>query len=148
MGNKVFIIAEAGVNHNGSLDCAKQLVDVAVESGADAVKFQTFISEKCISKWADKADYQKRSTGEMESQLDMVKKLELSFAEFADLKKYCELKNIIFMSTPFDLESADFLNSISLDIFKIPSGEITNYPLLKKIGQFKKILFFLQGCAI
>ena len=86
MIEKVFIIAEAGVNHNGSLDCAKQLIDVAAESGADAVKFQTFISEKCISKWADKASYQKSTTGETEGQLAMVKKFELSFAEFAELK--------------------------------------------------------------
>lgn len=145
--NKVFIIAEAGVNHNGSLECAKQLVDVAVKSGADAVKFQTFISEKCISNWAEKADYQKRSTDGAESQLDMVKKLELSFVEFIELKKYCELKNIIFMSTPFDLESAEFLNGMAMNIFKIPSGEITNYPLLKKIGQFRRSVILSTGMS-
>lgn len=145
MINKVFIIAEAGVNHNGNLELAKKLIDVAAESGADAVKFQTFISEKCISKWADKASYQKSTTGETEGQLAMVKKLELSFAEFVELKEYCKAKNIIFMSTPFDLESADFLNEIKVEIFKIPSGEITNYPLIKKIGQFRKSVIMSTG---
>lgn len=145
MINKTFIIAEAGVNHNGNLDYAKKLIDVAAESGADAVKFQTFISEKCISKWADKASYQKSTTGETEGQLAMVKKLELSFAEFVELKEYCKAKNIIFMSTPFDIESADFLNEIKVEIFKIPSGEITNYPLIKKIGQFKKSVIMSTG---
>lgn len=145
MINKSFIIAEAGVNHNGNLDYAKKLIDVATESGADAVKFQTFISEKCISKWADKASYQKSTTGETEGQLAMVKKLELSFAEFVELKEYCKAKNIIFMSTPFDIESADFLNEIKVEIFKIPSGEITNYPLIKKIGQFKKSVIMSTG---
>lgn len=147
MIDKTFIIAEAGVNHNGSLECARQLVDIAAESGADAVKFQTFISEKCISLWADKAEYQKSTTNASESQLDMVKKLELSFDEFAELKRYCELKSIIFMSTPFDLDSADFLNQIGLDIFKIPSGEITNYPLIKKIGQFRKKVILSTGMS-
>ena len=138
MSDKVLVIAEAGVNHNGNMDCAKRLVDVAAECGADAVKFQTFVSENCISRWADKAAYQKNTTGETENQLAMVKKLELTFAQFTELKSYCESKKIIFLSTPFDIESADFLYQLGLDIFKIPSGEITNYPLLKRIGQFGK----------
>ncbi len=145
--DKVFIIAEAGVNHNGSLDCAKQLIDVAAESGADAVKFQTFISEQCISKWADKANYQKSTTSASESQLDMVKKLELSFEAFGELKEYCKIKDILFMSTAFDLDSADFLNQMELDIFKIPSGEITNYPLIKKIGGFTKKVILSTGMS-
>ncbi len=145
MADKVFVIAEAGVNHNGSFDCAKQLVDVAVESGADAVKFQTFISEKCVSRWADKASYQIETTGKTETQLDMIKKLELSFAEFTELKKYCMFKNIIFMSTPFDIDSANFLYKMDLDVFKIPSGEITNYPLIKRIGQFRKHVIMSTG---
>lgn len=145
MNNRVFIIAEAGVNHNGSLDNAKKLVDVAVKSKADAVKFQTFISEKCISKGTDKARYQKATTGDSDDQLDMVKKLELSFDEFRELRDYCQQKQIIFMSTPFDESSAEFLNGLQLDTFKIPSGEITNYPLLKKIGQFKKNIIMSTG---
>lgn len=149
MSDKVFIIAEAGVNHNGNIKLAKELVDVAVESKADAVKFQTFIGECCISKGASKAKYQKETTWSDESQLEMIKKLELSFDAFTELKKYCEKKNIIFMSTPFDLSSAEFLHQIELEIFKIPSGEITNYPLLRKIGQFRKKVIMSTGmCRI
>ena len=145
MEDKVFIIAEAGVNHNGNFDCAKQLVNVAAESGADAVKFQTFISENCVSKWADKAKYQMETTGKTETQLDMIRKLELSFAEFTELKIYCESKNIIFMSTPFDIDSANFLYKMNLDVLKIPSGEITNYPLIKRIGEFRKRVIMSTG---
>ncbi len=145
MKNKVFVIAEAGVNHNGSLVNAKKLVDIAVKSKADAVKFQTFISEKCISKGTDKAKYQKVTTGDSDDQLSMVKKLELSFDEFRELKEYCEHKKIIFMSTPFDESSVEFLNELQLDTFKIPSGEITNYPLLKKIGQLNKNVIMSTG---
>lgn len=145
MNNKVFIIAEAGVNHNGSLDNAKKLIDVAAESKADAVKFQTFISEKCISKGTEKANYQKAATGDADDQLEMGKKLELSFDEFRELKDYCEQKQIIFMSTPFDENSAEFLNMLQLDTFKISSGEITDYLLLKKIGQFKKNVIISTG---
>lgn len=144
---KVLIIAEAGVNHNGDIQLAKQLVDVAVESKADAVKFQTFISEKCIVKGANKAKYQEETTGNDEDQLEMVKKLELPYEAFIELKEYCGKKHIIFMSTPFDLESADFLNRIELEIFKIPSGEITNYPLLKKVGQFQKRVIMSTGMS-
>lgn len=133
---KIFIIAEAGVNHNGDIGIARQLVDAAVESGADAVKFQTFIGEKCISAHAEKANYQKETVGEAGSQLAMIKKLELSFDDFRELKTYCEEKGILFMSTAFDIDSARFLNELGLTIYKIPSGEITNYPLLKAIAQF------------
>lgn len=145
--DKVFIIAEAGVNHNGDIQLAKELIDVAAESRADAVKFQTFISEKCIVKGTSKAKYQEETTGNDEDQLDMVKKLELPYDAFVELKEYCDKKQIMFMSTPFDLESADFLNGVGLETFKIPSGEITNYPLLKKIGQFQKKVIMSTGMS-
>ena len=145
--DRVTIIAEAGVNHNGDMKLAKQLIDVAAESKADAVKFQTFISEKCISVGADKANYQKQTVGETGSQLDMVKKLELSFDNFRELKEYCEKKNIIFLSTAFDIDSAKFLYEIGLETFKIPSGEITNYPLLKTIGEFHKKVIMSTGMS-
>ena len=144
---RVFIIAEAGVNHNGSLNLAKNLIDIAVKSGADAVKFQTFISENCISKNAEKAIYQKEVTKKNETQLEMVKKLELSFNDFCELKKYCENKEIMFLSTPFDLKSIEFLNQINVNIFKIPSGEINNYPYLKRIGSLKKKVILSTGMS-
>lgn len=144
---KTFIIAEAGVNHNGSLEIAKKLVDAAKEAGADAVKFQTFKAENLVSKFADKAEYQKRSTKANESQLDMVKKLELSYEAFEEIYKYCKEKAISFLSSPFDLESIDFLANLGLDIFKIPSGEITNLPYLEKIGKLKKKIIISTGMA-
>lgn len=147
MSDKVFIIAEAGVNHNGDIKLAKELIDAAVESKADAVKFQTFISENFISRGADKAEYQKKMTGNDESQIDMIKKLELSFDTFIELKEYCGKRNIIFMSTPFDFASVDFLNKIGLETFKIPSGEITNFPLLKKVGQLQKKVIMSTGMS-
>jgi len=107
--SKVFIIAEAGVNHNGSLDLAYQLIDVAKDAGANAVKFQTFKAENVVSKLADKAEYQKKTTGSDKSQLEMIKKLEISFEDFIKLKKYCDKKEIMFLSTPFDHQSIDFL---------------------------------------
>jgi N,N'-diacetyllegionaminate synthase len=146
---KVFIIAEGGVNHNGDFDNAKKLISEAKNAGADAVKFQTFKSEKVISKFAQKAEYQKETTDRNESQLDMVRKLELSYDDFIKLKKYCDELGIIFMSTPFDLESIDFLNGLNLDIFKIPSGEITNLPYLIKIGELKKKIILSTGmCSL
>lgn len=133
---RTFIIAEAGVNHNGSVDMAKQLILTAAKAGADAVKFQTFKSEKVISKFAEKADYQKQTTQSNESQLEMVKKLELNEEEHQELKKYCEECNIQFLSTPFDLESVDLLvDKMNVPLLKIPSGEITNAPLLLKIAR-------------
>ncbi len=144
---KTIIIAEAGVNHNGSIELAKKLIDSAAESGADYVKFQTFKTELAISKHAEKAKYQQKNTGNNESQFDMVKKLELSFDQFKELKKYCEQKGIKFLSTGFDLPSIEFLNSLNLDVFKIPSGEITNYPYLKKIGKLGKKIILSTGMA-
>lgn len=142
---KVFIIAEAGDNHNGNYDTALKLVDKAVEAGADCVKFQTFVTERVISKLAEKADYQKESTGTGESQYEMVKKLELSFEQFRQIKKYCEQKKIIFLSTPFDLESIDFLQEIDIPFWKIPSGEITNLPYLEKIAHTGKDIIMSTG---
>lgn len=147
MTNKTFIIAEAGVNHNGSLDLAKQLVDVAKNCGCDAVKFQTFIAKNVVSKFAKKAEYQISNTKNDESQLEMIKKLELSFADFIYLKKYCDHKEILFLSTPFDHESIDFLASLQMPIFKIPSGEITNLPYLRKINSLKTKVILSTGMA-
>ena len=143
--DKVFIIAEAGVNHNGSFELAKQLVDKAVWAGADCIKFQTFSSEKLVSIAAQKAEYQKKTTDSDESQLDMLKKLELSKEQFVKLKDYCQKSGIMFLSTPFDLESIDFLASIDMKTWKIPSGEITNYPFLRKIGQRKESVIMSTG---
>jgi len=145
--NKTFIIAEAGVNHNGSLEMAFQLIDVAVEAGADAVKFQTFKAEKVIAINAPKAGYQQKTTGSDESQLEMVKKLELDETAHTRLHQYCQHKGIQFMSTPFDLGSIDLLNRLGLEIFKIPSGEITNLPYLIKLGALKKRLILSTGMA-
>lgn len=143
--NRVFIIAEAGVNHNGDIRLAKKLIDVAKEAGADAVKFQTFKAELGISQFAEKAEYQKERTGNEESQLDMVKKLELSFDDFSELKAYCEAKGILFLSTPFDFESILFLNELNMPIFKIPSGEITNLPYLIKVANTEKPVIMSTG---
>lgn len=145
--NKVFIIAEAGVNHNGSMDLAKKLIDAAIEAKVDAVKFQTFIAENVISKYAEKADYQKESTGYNESQLDMVKKLQLTFNDFIELKVYCETNGIMFLSTPFDLPSIDFLKTLKMGLWKIPSGEITNMPYLIKIGAYNEEVIFSTGMS-
>ena len=143
----VFIIAEAGVNHNGSIELAKKLIDVASESGVDAVKFQTFKTENLVSKNAQKADYQKETTDAKESQFDMIKKLELDIETHYELISYCESKNIMFLSTPFDLDSIELLNKLKLKIFKIPSGEITNLPYLRKIGALEKEVILSTGMA-
>ncbi len=143
----VFIIAEAGVNHNGSIKLAKKLIDVASDAGADAVKFQTFKTEKLVSKNAQKADYQKETTSKKESQFDMIKKLELDIDTHNELISYCNSKNIMFLSTPFDHDSIDLLNSIGLKIFKIPSGEITNLPYLRHIGSLNKEVILSTGMA-
>ena len=145
--NKVFIIAEAGVNHNGDINLAKKLIDKAVEAGVDAIKFQTFRAENLVSKNAKKAKYQVENTGSNESQYEMLKKLELSFRDFEKLKKYCDEKGIMFLSTPFDEESIEFLDKLGLEIFKIPSGEITNLPYLRKIGSLKKRVILSTGMA-
>ena len=145
MPNHTYIIAEAGVNHNGSLDLAKQLIDKAAWAGVDCVKFQTFKSEKLVSKFAQKAEYQKKTTDSNESQLDMLKKLELSDDDFLELKKYCAKKNIEFLSTAFDLESVDFLSRLGTNTWKIPSGEVTNYPILREIGKKKQKVVMSTG---
>ncbi|RXJ92884.1 N-acetylneuraminate synthase [Malaciobacter molluscorum] len=144
---KVFIIAEAGVNHNGSVELAKKLIDVASESGADAVKFQTFKAEKLVSKNVEKAEYQKQTTDINESQYEMIKKLELDLDTHKELISYCEIKNIMFLSTPFDHDSIDLLNELGLEIFKIPSGEITNLPYLRHIGKLNKKVILSTGMA-
>ena len=141
----VFIIAEAGVNHNGSLELAKQLVDKAVWAGADCIKFQTFNSKNLVSKFAQKAEYQKKTTDSNESQLDMLRKLELSHEQFSELKDYCQKKGIQFLSTPFDLESIVFLAELGVKTWKIPSGEITNYPFLRAIGKRKESVIMSTG---
>lgn len=145
--NKVFIIAEAGVNHNGSIELAKKLIDVASESGADAVKFQTFKAEKLVSKSTQKADYQKQTTDTKESQFDMIKKLELDMDTHKELMSYCKTKNIMFLSTPFEHDSIELLNDLGLEIFKIPSGEITNLPYLRHIGKLNKKVILSTGMA-
>lgn len=142
------IIAEAGVNHNGNLDLAKKLVAAAKESGVDYVKFQTFKTDFLVSKVAKKAKYQSENTNDSnESQYDMIKKLELSFDEFIELKNYCDTCDIGFLSTGFDLSSVDFLKSLNLDYFKIPSGEITNLPLLKAIAHIRKPIILSTGMS-
>lgn len=141
------IIAEAGVNHNGSLKMAKQLVDVAKNAGADYVKFQTGVPEKVISVFAEQAEYQKVNTGIRESQLDMVRKIMLSFADFVALKEYCDRIGIKFLSTPFDFDAIDFLASLQIDYMKIPSGEITNLPYLRKIARLKIPVILSTGMS-
>ncbi|MDN3513528.1 MAG: N-acetylneuraminate synthase [Candidatus Brocadia sp.] len=145
--NKVFIIAEAGVNHNGDLGTALKLVDVAASAGADAVKFQTFKAENLASRFALKAEYQKKSTNSNSSQLDMLKALELDYHAHKELIAHCNEKGILFLSTPFDLNSISLLHKLGLEIFKIPSGEITNLPYLRKIGNLKKNVIMSTGMA-
>ncbi|WKZ71056.1 MAG: N-acetylneuraminate synthase [Melioribacteraceae bacterium] len=145
--NKTFIIAEAGVNHNGSIELAFKLIDAAKEAGADAVKFQSFKADKLVSTKADKAEYQKQTTDASESQYEMIKKLELSVDDHKKLLEYCNKIGIQFLSSPFDLESIDLLIELGLGIFKIPSGEITNLPYLKKIGKLDKNIILSTGMA-
>lgn len=142
-----FIIAEAGVNHNGSLELAKKLVDVASEAGADAVKFQTFKADKLVSRTAQKAEYQKHTTDAAESQYDMIRKLELDESAHRELIRYCRDKKIRFLSTPFDHDSIDLLSGLGMEIFKIPSGEITNLPYLRHIGSLGKEVILSSGMA-
>ena len=145
--SKVFIIAEAGVNHNGSLRTAKKMVDAAVMAGADAVKFQTFHAEAMISKFAAKAGYQKKYTNKQETQFAMIKRLELDLKAHQELLRYCQKKKIIFLSAPFDIESIELLAHLGLSILKIPSGEITNLPYLRKIGSLRKKIIMSTGMA-
>lgn len=133
MKSNVLIIAEAGVNHNGSLEIAKRLVDEAVKAGVDIIKFQTFKAENLVSKSARQAEYQRRNIGnEDESQFSMLKKLELSEKQHLELIEYCKEKRIMFFSTAFDMDSIEFLHTLGIGLWKIPSGEITNYPYIKK----------------
>ncbi|TCO73650.1 N-acetylneuraminate synthase [Marinisporobacter balticus] len=143
--SKVFIIAEAGINHNGNLELAKKLIDAANEAEADAIKFQSFRAEKLVSKNAEKAVYQKETTGDDENQFQMIKKLELDYRKHKELICYCKQKEILFLASSFDLESICLLEQLGLEIFKIPSGEITNLPYLRKIGKLKKKVILSTG---
>ena len=143
--SKVLIIAEAGVNHNGNIDQAKRLIDVAVECGVDIVKFQTFKAENIVTKTAKMANYQIDNTKTEESQLKMLKKLELNEEEFLSLVKYCHEKKIKFFSTGFDLESLAFLKKLNIGLWKIPSGEITNLPYLEFIGKLNEPIILSSG---
>lgn len=145
--SKTFIIAEAGVNHNGDINIAKKMIDLAADAGADAVKFQTFKAENIVSISAPKAKYQERTSSSSESHLEMLKRLELTSDIHEELIEFCKKRKILFMSSPFDLESIDLLNNFGLDIFKIPSGEITNLPYLQKIGGLKKKIIVSSGMA-
>ena len=140
----IYIIAEAGVNHNGSFELACRLVDEAKKAGVDCIKFQTFKAEKLVSHSAQKAEYQKRETGDS-SQQDMLKQLELSFDEFLQLKDYCDKVGIAFLSTPFDFDSLAFLNTIDMPFWKIPSGEMTNYPYLVALAKTGKPIVMSTG---
>lgn len=144
---KVLIIAEAGVNHNGSIDNARKLIDAAAEAGADIVKFQTFKTENLVSKLARKAEYQKQNmAGDVDdTQFNMLKKLELTHQQHLELIDYCKKKNITFLSTAFDLESIDLLHELGISLWKIPSGEITNLPYLEKIGALGKEVILSSG---
>lgn len=144
--NEVFIIAEAGVNHNGSVELARKLIDAAADAGVDAVKFQTFKSEKLVSKAVAMAKYQAENTNSSETQLEMIKKLELSYDEFSQLREYCDLVGIKFMTTPDEEESSDFIYNL-VDIYKIGSGEITNLPYLKHIAAKSKPIILSTGMS-
>jgi N,N'-diacetyllegionaminate synthase len=147
MINRVLIIAEAGVNHNGDIIQAKKLIDAAADAGVDYVKFQTFKASKLVTRSAGRADYQNSNTGNSDSQYEMLEKLELSEDAHLELISYCESKSIKFLSTGFDLDSLVFLNNIGIDLFKIPSGEITNLPYLRKIASFNKRVIMSTGMA-
>lgn len=147
MLKRVCIIAEAGVNHNGDINIAKRLVDAAQEAGADVVKFQTFQADSLVSKYARKAEYQFQSTDENETQREMLKKLELTYDMHVELLQYCREVGIDFLSTPFDLGSIDLLESVGMKLYKVPSGEITNLPYLRKIGSLKKPVILSSGMS-
>ncbi|EKQ51121.1 MULTISPECIES: N-acetylneuraminate synthase [unclassified Clostridium] len=141
-----FIIAEAGVNHNGNINVAKKLVDAAYEAGVDAIKFQTFKTENLVTKNAHKAEYQKRTTGNG-NQYEMLKKLELSYDDHIEIKNYCSEKGILFISTPFDFESVDLLKKLDIPLYKISSGDLTNIPLLKYVGKLNKSMIISTGMS-
>ena len=144
---KTLIIAEAGVNHNGSIDTAKKMIDVAATAGADLVKFQTFKAETLVTQSADKAEYQKNLTDASESQFEMIKKLELDHVAHEELIQYCKQKNIQFLSTAFDHDSIDFLAEMNIPFYKIPSGEITNLPYLRHVASKGKPVFMSTGMS-
>ena len=144
----VFIIAEAGVNHNGSIDLAKKLIDVASDCGADAVKFQTYKTENIVTRNAKKAVYQENVENKEESQFNMLKSIEIDALGHKELISYCNEKNIIFLSSPFDQDSVELLCNLGLQIFKIPSGEITNLPYLRSIGKLNKKVIISTGMSI
>ncbi len=144
---KTLIIAEAGVNHNGDLDTAIKLVDVAADAGADIVKFQTFKAKNLVTESAKMADYQKKNTGQEETQLSMLQKLELNYDDHHTLVKHCQKRGIRFFSTAFDFESLDFLKTLKMGLWKIPSGEITNLPYLEKIGKCGEPVIISTGMA-
>ena len=144
---QVIVVAEAGCNHNGKLKFAYKLVDLAKKCGADFIKFQTSIPELHISKFAKKANYQNKNTLKKETQLEMAKKIILTYEQFRKVKKYCQKKKIEFLSTPFDLKSIDFLKGLNMKYFKIPSGEITNLPYLIKVAKLKKKIILSTGMS-
>lgn len=147
MTNRTIIIAEAGVNHNGDLELAKKMIDVAAEAGADLVKFQTFNADSLVTRTAQKADYQTLTTGSSESQHEMLRRLELSVGMHKELIAYCAERKISFFSTGFDIESIDLLLRLGQNHFKIPSGEITNLPYLRHIGRLGKAVILSTGMA-
>ena len=145
--SRVFVIAEAGVNHNGDIEIAKQLIDAASEAGADAVKFQTFQADSLVCRTAKKAEYQLEKTDRTEPQYDMLKKLELTPQMHRELIEHCLKRNIMFLSTPFDLESIKLLSELGMQIYKIPSGEITNLPYLREIAKQQKKIILSTGMS-
>lgn len=145
MFKNTFIIAEAGVNHNGNLDIAKKMIDEASKTGVDAIKFQTFKTENLVCKGAKKAEYQKNNTDNKENQFEMLKRLEFSYEDFKELNEYCKLKDIMFLSSPFDLESIEMLKKLDIEIFKVPSGEIENVPYLREISKCNKKIILSSG---
>lgn len=142
---RVYIIAEAGVNHNGNIELAKKMVLEAKQAGADAIKFQTFITDNLVTKDARKAQYQMQTTDASESQYQMLKSLELTFEDYRELKELCEAQKIDFMSTPFDIECINMLEKLNVSIYKLPSGEITNYPYLVRLAQTRKPIIMSTG---
>jgi N,N'-diacetyllegionaminate synthase len=146
-GRPCFVIAEAGVNHNGVMEMAMNLVDVAVAAGADAIKFQSFRTEAIVAPEAPKAQYQLQTTGAAESQFDMLKRLELSVASHTEIQQYCLSRNIVFLSTPFDLKSIDLLDSLGVPAFKISSGDLTNLPLLRHVASKRKPILLSTGMS-
>ena len=147
MSNKILIIAEAGVNHNGDISLAKLLIDVAAEAGADLVKFQTFNADRLVTSSAKKANYQKQTTDSAESQHEMLSRLELTEAMHLELIAHCEMRNIGFLSSGFDIESISLLSNLGQECFKVPSGEITNLPYLRHIGQLEKKIILSTGMS-